>query len=395
MSWSLTRMVNNWVFSRPTRRLPSPRTGDSISWKWHPPPVRLFARSWITVSSGSADHFTVVSTEDPIEVGTERNLQVRLYDEWDNSISGSTVTFTRTTGNGLFTGDVATIDDATDATGLAEALYTASDDVSYGSDVIQVEIGAVNTTITLSLETGAISYYALSPTGAQGVTANTGIAYTITAYDQYDNIIVNSDSLDLSAIGSTSAGFTASRLYFSGSAVSFNVADQTSGAFAVKATSATNSGITGESGLVTVDPDSAEHIVVTSSLAALTVGTDRQIQLTLEDQYGNPLPSETVTLRATTGDGNFGGNVTINVPTNISGVVTATYTASSDLLNVTDVIEVTFGPFIDTTIAIPLQGGGISYYTFAPSGDVSFTAGGVGVDYTITARDQFGNDYHH
>jgi len=75
-----------------------------------------------------ADHFVIVAgTEDPIEVGTERLLQVRLRDIYGNDLRDSLVTFTRFNGNGIFPGTGTNIFSVTTGiNGIAEALYRAS-----------------------------------------------------------------------------------------------------------------------------------------------------------------------------------------------------------------------------------------------------------------------------
>jgi hypothetical protein len=117
----------------------------------------------------------------------------------------------------------------TNANGIAEALYTASNSISFGSDEIQVSYNLVNTTIEMPLQAGAISYYEFLPTDDQNTTAGTGVDFTLTARDAFGNAVANTQSVNLSTPGSTTAGFNVSSpVGFGGaSAVNFTVTDNT------------------------------------------------------------------------------------------------------------------------------------------------------------------------
>ncbi len=350
----------------------------------------------ITVGPDAADHFVVVSNTGPITVGTERLLQVRLEDQYDNPVPSIDITFTATTGDAYFgTPGTTVANDTTDASGLVSVTYTSSSDLTVITDVIGVsDGGVVNTNINLPLIGAPVSYYTFVPAGNQNITAGDSLGYTITARDQYDNAVANNDSVDLSAIGSVTAGFTNNgRIYFGGTSIAiFNVADTTAGTFNVRATSATNLNTRGQSGLITVGPDAADHFVVVSNTGPITVGTERLLQVRLEDQYDNPVPSIDITFTATTGDAYFGtpGTTVANDTTDASGLVSVTYTSSSDLTVITDVIGVSDGGVVNTNINLPLIGAPVSYYTFVPAGNQNITAGDS-LGYTITARDQYDN----
>ncbi len=350
----------------------------------------------ITVTADVANQLAILpNVADPIVVGTSRLLRVRLEDTNGNPIASSLVAFTVGRGTGYFgTPGTQTTADQTDATGIAEVNYTASNTIAEVSDSIRVSFGAVTTDIVMTLLPGNVSYYTFTPPDAQSVTAGNNQAFTLTARDQFGNGVLNSGAITLSAIGGSSVNFVegTARNFAGDSVLTVTVNSDLAQSFSVQAVYDLNNQIKGQSGLITVDPDQADQINVTSSLAAVTVATERQIQFILEDQYGNPLPGETVTLTTTTGDAYFGspGTTVVTPATNASGVAEATYTASSDLSVGTDVIQVTFGALIDTTISIPLRGGAVSYYTFAPSGSQTATAGDS-LRFVVTARDQYDN----
>jgi hypothetical protein len=186
----------------------------------------------------------------------------------------------------------------------------------------------------------------------------------------------------LTAVGATGATFTggSTRSFGGTSSINIQVNDTVAEKFTVRATNTVNTQIKGESGLVTVGPDAADHFVVVSNPGPITVGTERLLQVILEDQYNNPVPSAVVTFTAPAlpSDSYFGtpGNKSAAPVTNAAGLAEAAYTASSDLSLSPDVIGVSDGGTVSTNINLTLQAANVSYYTFTPSGDVNFTAGG-------------------
>ncbi len=239
---------------------------------------------------------------------------------------------------------------------------------------------------------GPVSYYAFNPSGDQTITAGGSVNYTVTAKDQYGNGVVNSDNVTVSTPGSSTATVSpSSALSFSNdSTLSFSVSDNTVGSFSVQVTNDNDSNVNGESGLVTVDASGADHFVKLSSETTITVGTDRLLQVRLEDAYGNDLSGESVTFTRVRGSGTFSNGLSsISVTTDADGIAQATYTASTSVSYVSDSIDVASGS-VATNYVLPLQAGAVTHYTFNPSTDQTITAGGS-VSYTITARDQYEN----
>ena len=261
----------------------------------------------ITVSIGSvsttftlplvpedADTFIVITgTEDPIEVGTERLLQVQLEDVFGNSLRDSLVTFLRFNGNGVFPDNgTNTISVTTGINGIAEALYQASDSTSFIDDSIQVSFNGVLDTLVLGLLPGTVSYYEFTPAAPQVTTAGVGVNYTVTARDLYGNAVNNSDNIVFTLSGSSSAVFTPDdTISFSGtSTVNVTVTDTIVGSFTIAGVKQGTSGVTGQSGLITVNPTDADHFVIIAGTEnPIEVGTERLLQVRLEDVYGNDL----------------------------------------------------------------------------------------------------------
>ncbi len=348
----------------------------------------------IQIQGASADHFVIISSQDSIRVGNERLLRVGLEDEYGNRLSDSTVTFTRVQGNGYFSdNDQANITAVTDGGGVAEALYTASDSTGFGEDRIEVSFNTVTDSITLPLKAGAVSYYAFSPPGDQTIRAGDTLDYQITAYDQYDNAVVNSDTVIISSEGSGTAQIIPNDtlVFNNSSTLSFSVSDTVDNDFTVRVQKKNASSVRDESGTIQIQGASADHFVIISSQDSIRVGNERLLRVGLEDEYGNRLSDSTVTFTRVQGNGYFSDNDQANITavTDGGGVAEALYTASDSTGFGEDRIEVSFNTVTDS-ITLPLKAGPVSYYTFSPQGEQNMVAGDS-LTYTLTGRDQYGN----
>jgi len=236
-----------------------------------------------------------------------------------------------------------------------------------------------------------VAYYEFSPSTAQSTTAGSGVAFTVTARDIYGNAVTNSDSVVFVASGSSSAVFTPNdTLGFGGlSSVSVTVTDTVSGSFTVVAQKKGDSGVTGQSGLVTVSSASASDIVKVSGDGTGVVGTDRTLRARLIDAYGNGIGGETLTFTRVGGTGSFSGSVSSTAVTGSDGEGEVIYTLGSDVSQGPEQVEVSYGGLLDTFV-VNLTAGSVSYYEFSPSTAQSTTAGS-GVAFTVTARDFYGN----
>ncbi|NOX88030.1 MAG: hypothetical protein GXO77_03320, partial [Calditrichaeota bacterium] len=159
----------------------------------------------------------------------------------------------------------------------------------------------------VNVVSGSVSYYSFNPSGDQSVTAGNAVNFTITARDQYGNGVINSDNVNITTPGSSTATVSpsASLSFSNDSTLSFSVQDTIAGSFTVQAENATNSSVNGESGLITVNAGSADHFVKLTAEDSITAGTERLLQVRLEDVYGNDVASQTVTFQRVRGSGTF------------------------------------------------------------------------------------------
>ena len=264
----------------------------------------------VTVNGAAADHFVKLSSETAITVGTDRLLQVRLEDAYGNDLSGESVTFTRIRGTGTFSNGLSSISVTTDVNGVAEATYTASTSVSFGSDSIDVTSGSVATNYVLPLQAGAVTHYTFNPSADQTIAAGGSVNYTVMAKDQYGNGVVNSDNVTVSTPGSSTATVSPSaNLSFSNdSTLSFSVSDTVTGSFTVRVSNDSNTDINGESGLVTVNTGVLSYVIIRSEannggseVGDLSLSTDDVYTFYAAgyDSYGNYIEDTDVTWSST------------------------------------------------------------------------------------------------
>jgi hypothetical protein len=345
----------------------------------------------ITILPGDVTSIIRLSSADSINVGGERLLQYALEDTYGNRLSDSLVTFTRFNGNGLFSNGSSTLDTLTNAGGVAEALYTASDTLSFGTDRIEITYGPINDTLDLPLRSSLVSYYTLSPTGPQSITAGDSLEYVITARDQFGNAIANSDSIIASAVGSSTAGFSPGNYDFNGAdTVVFKVSDASAGAFTVRVENSGNSAVNGQSGLVTVSVAGADSLIkVSGDGSGIIAGTDRLLRVLITDSFNNPVSGDSVRFIVHSGGGNLGGLDSVGVASDSQGEAAVNFTTGDSVgTNIVTALRVTDrGDSVQFSIATAPAG--ISYYTVIP--DTNIFRVDTTINVTVTAYDVYDN----
>ena len=332
---------------------------------------------------------------DPMTVNTVRSLSLTLYDEFNNTISDSVVTFTRVTGNGTFTASgTATTDVTSNASGVVSADYQASTLTSYGSDVIEITIGDVVSTITIPLQAAAIDTFVFAPSGGRDLVAGKWLQYIVTAKDAQGNNVTSNQSVTLSATSANASFSRSTSLAFNNSdTLMFSVKNNVVETFRVVIDGAGGLTVSDTSGVVNILPAVPHHFVKGAGVSdPMTVNTVRSLSLTLYDEFNNTISDSVVTFTRVTGNGTFtaSGTATTDVTSNASGVVSADYQASTLTSYGSDVIEVTIGDVV-STITIPLQAAAIDTFVFAPSGGRDLVAG-KWLQYIVTAKDAQGNN---
>ncbi len=146
----------------------------------------------ITVNPAPAATLQEIAGSGSAAVGSNVLIRVKLLDQYSNALSDSTVKFKRIRGTGTFVStSVDTVDVLTDANGIAETNYTASQSTANTPDSILVYYGTTDSIyVVIDLQPAEISYYTIEPNGGvYTYAAGETITLTVTAYDAYDNVV--------------------------------------------------------------------------------------------------------------------------------------------------------------------------------------------------------------
>ena len=251
---------------------------------------------------------------------------------------------------------------------------------------------AASVSASFTVTAASVARYSISPSRDTTTVAGSGLAFTLNAFDAFDNPVPNSGSAVLVAQGSGTALFSPNDTlsFAGGSSVGFTVSDTVAGSFTIRASAVGDSTVNGVSGVVTVQNGPISRLTILSSQGNLVVGSHRLLQVELRDRYGNIVADSLVTFTRLSGDGQFSNGLgVITVTSSSAGVAQAEWTGSTQTGFVSDSIQVRAGSVQDT-IVMPLVAGSVSHYSFVPAGDRS-TLAGSSVSYTLEARDLFDN----
>ncbi len=251
---------------------------------------------------------------------------------------------------------------------------------------------AASVSASFTVTAASVARYSISPSRDTTTVAGSGLAFTLNAFDAFDNPVPNSGSAVLVAQGSGTALFSPNDTlsFAGGSSVGFTVSDTVAGSFTIRASAVGDSTVNGVSGVVTVQNGPISRLTILSSQGNLVVGSHRVLQVELRDRYGNIVADSLVTFTRLSGDGQFSNGLgVITVTSSSAGVAQAEWTGSTQTGFVSDSIQVRAGSVQDT-IVMPLVAGSVSHYDFTPATAQTTTAGTV-LNYILTARDLFGN----
>ncbi len=256
---------------------------------------------------------------------------------------------------------------------------------------------AATGTAAFTLGSDVVDHFVINPSSDTSIVAGTnplgGLQFGITAEDEFGNKVINGDTLDYTALGSTTADFDPDFSTFRNllDSVTVRVADTVAGSFVLRATSRLDNNTTVSSGVITILPADPAQFTILNSLDPLEVSATRRLSVRLEDQFGNVHTDSTVSFDIISGDAVFVNSQTTSSTdvTDALGIAELDYRASTLTSFTSDSIEVSFGSITDT-IVIPLQAAAISRFSLTITGSSSITAGNT-TTIQVEALDAFDN----
>ncbi|MEL6822425.1 MAG: hypothetical protein AAFP70_11730, partial [Calditrichota bacterium] len=249
---------------------------------------------------------------------------------------------------------------------------------------------SLNTSFTVNASS-SVESYSITPTTATNIIAGQPFNLTVTALDEFDNPVSNTESVTFRALGSSTATFSQDTVAFSGANnITRSVTENIVGDFNVRVFDITDANKDAVTATITVLPAAPSALNIVSSVDTLIAGATRRLQVRLVDAFGNVHPDSTVNFQILTGNAQFtsGGTTTTDV-TDANGIAEVDYRASTSTAIGDDQIQVSIGG-VSNTITIPLKSGEISYFDLSVIGASSVTAN-TAIEVQVLARDVFGN----
>jgi hypothetical protein len=359
-----------------------------------------------TISAGPLNHYEVTSTSYSQIAGIPFTVTVVAHDQFHNLVNDSTTSVTMTSssatmlfdanGNGTFgePGDNVKV--------LTSGTFTinARDTAAATGVTITATGGAAGTSPSYTITTGGIDHYEVTSV-SYSQTTGTPFSVTVTAHDQFHNLVNDSTT----SVTMTSS--SATMLFDANGNGTFgepgdNVKVLTSGAFNITArdtTAATGVTITATGGGAsstsigyTISAGPLNHYEVTSASYSQTAGIPFTVIVTAHDQFHNLVNDSTTSVTMTSssltmafdanGDGTYGDNS--KTLTNGAFNITARDTTAATGITVTAT-----GGAAGTSLLYTITAGGINHYEVT-SASYSQTAG-IPFTVTVTAHDQFHN----
>ena len=347
------------------------------------------AQSGISVTPAAANSFNVAGFPNPTTAGSPGGVTVTARDAFGNTATGygGTIHFTSTDSQAILPSDYTFVAGDNGAHSFNATLKTA------GSQAITV-------TDTTTGITGVHAAIAVNPASANtlliaGFPSPTQVgvngAFTVTAKDAFANTAsgyrdtVHFTSSDTQAILPVDYTFIAG----DNGVHTFNAIFKTTGSQTLTATDTVTATITGTHTAITVNPAAFGALSVTGFPSPVTAGGAGSFTVTARDTLGNIVTGYGGTIHFTSTDNQaiLPTDYTFVVADNGVHTFSATLkTAGSQSISATDVSAGVTG----THAAITVTPAGAS--TLSVAGFPSPTQVGIAGNFTVTAKDAFGNN---
>jgi fibronectin type 3 domain-containing protein len=340
----------------------------------------------ILVSAAAATHFGV-SAPASATAGTSFNFTVTALDQFNNTATGygGTVHFTSTDGSASLPGD-STLGNGSG--GFSATLKTAGNQTITATDTASSSITGTSNSILVSAAAAA-THFALSAPAS--TTAGSAFSFTVTALDQFNNTAtgytgtIHFTSSALKAVLPADYPFT----HTDAGVHTFSAILRSAGSQSITATDTVTASITGSQS-ITVNPAATDHLVMSRFPSKTTAGVTQSFRVTAQDRYGNTTPAfmDTVSFSSSDGKALLPGTQTFTSPNpgyqDFSG---ALVTAGIQSITVKDVSNTAVAPGTQPGIVVNPAAASQLQVSGFPSSVVAGTAH----NFTVTARDPYGN----
>ncbi|HOD41270.1 MAG TPA: hypothetical protein PKL57_11995, partial [Candidatus Wallbacteria bacterium] len=409
----VTEFISTVALSDFTATLTPANTGNFVkgSWTGNITITKALTGNKITVTSsktGFSNEFTVsagtasklaMAIDPPATIKAGENfgsqMKINICDAFGNVVSSnshSQVTASIGSSGTVALNGTLTITASNGVASFANLSYSKAEPIKirfYSGSLTPVE------TNTITVLPGAISSYIVSSSSPQ--TAGTGFSGTITAKDQFGNIVLNDSAtvINLTSNGSgtfytsSNYGVTTTSYTLNSGVANYFVKDTKAEVIAISAKD--NNLISGSSASITVSPLPASKLILDKQPSTATTAGQRfaiQPIVNICDAYGNLITNDNSS-QITAAVGSAGSST-------LQG--TLTLTASNGTVKFTNLgynkaetLKINFTSGALTNVesnAIAVNPGAISSYTVSSS---SPQTAGAGFSGTITAKDQHSN----
>jgi adhesin/invasin len=338
------------------------------------------------IAAGNPDSITLTPDTGSATVGNDLTLTATLVDAYGNPVPNAPITWQF---SGSSTASYIYSDTVTDSDGIAHAIVT---DTTAGTTTFTATAtGYPSATDSSDITWNAASTTHFTITDGSGnpvgnQTAGQGFAITVTAYDEYGNIVTGyNGTANLSDLSGT---IDITSINFTSGTWSGNVT--ITGAYAHDYISATDGSISGTSNQFNVIDSTPSSISLTPATGSATVGNDLTLTATLVDAYGNPVPNAPITWQ-------FSGSSTASyiysdTVTDSDGIAHAIVTDTTAGTTTFTATATGYPSATDSSDIIWNAASASTFLVTNTSGDpVDNQTAGVPFGITVTAYDIYGN----
>ena len=262
--------------------------------------------------------------------------------------------------------------------GTGFTLYTTP------SQTITITDGLVSETSNpISVDPSYSTHFVVSATPTS-ISAGSSVSVTVTAVDQYGNLVtgysglVHFTSSDGQAVLSADSGLA-------NGVGSFSVTLKTSGSQTVTATDTVSSEITGASGSILVGSGTEVSLVVSGFPSSTVAGVAHSVTVTAKDAYGNVANGYAGIVSITSSDGKAVLPASAGLTSGVGSFSVTLETAGTQSITASD------GSLSGSQTGITVTVAGVDHILVSPK-SATITAGGSQA-YSATAYDSYGNSW--